>query len=96
METVKSLRQSGYKVRVIHKREYTYTSGPFFTDKTIKKESRMNEKGGYTFVEIRTPDEKEYFGEAKCSDLDNYNKKVGVQIALGRALKKIQNDDCSV
>lgn len=43
--------------------------------------------GGYTVVQIRTPDGQEIEGKAICSNKENYNKKLGVKIAVGRALK---------
>lgn len=44
--------------------------------------------GGKTVVELYNPATKEYRkGVAECSLKDNYNKKIGFQIAAGRALK---------
>lgn len=73
MTTVKSLRQSGYKVRVNHQRKM--------------QGEELSPFGGLTRIEITTPEGKDLAGEAKCSTKDNYNKKIGVSIALGRALK---------
>mgnify|MGYP006355039505 CR=1 FL=1 len=75
MTSVKQLRQSGYKVRVYHQRE--------------KKGENISPLGGATKVEITTPDGKDLVGEAICSKRDNYNKKVGAAIAIGRALKNV-------
>lgn len=72
MKTVQELRQSGYKVRVIHKRERLVNT---FSPNTL---------GGTTIVELRTPEGVELRAEARCSTKDNYNKKLGVKIALGR------------
>lgn len=47
---------------------------------------RKNEKGGKTVVQVKTPDGIELEGIAVCSKKENYNKKLGVSIALGRAL----------
>ena len=82
--TIKTLRQSGYKVRVIHARVY----------KPFKKISgtyyEMSARGGSTTVQITTPD-KQYNveGVAECSDKDNFSKKTGNFIAVGRALKQL-------
>jgi hypothetical protein len=83
--TIKSLRQQGYKVRVIHKR---------FSVKVPKIMGFAHEisaKGGTTVIEITTPD-KQYTvsGTAVCSLEDNFNHKTGNFIALGRALKQLE------
>lgn len=78
METVKSLRQKGYKVRVLHKRKYKNPLSDNF-----------EEKGGETILEIRTPEGIEISASARCHEKDNYNKKEGVRIALKRALHDV-------
>lgn len=87
METVKSLRQSGYKVRVIHTRK----------TKTIKKMDgeyeEVQPKGGKTRIELTNPDKSiTVSAEAICSDEDAFNHKIGNQIALGRAYKILQEE----
>lgn len=77
METVRTLRQKKYKVSVFHTRAY-------------KKDGTPHECGGHTEVIIY--DSNGNFltdGKARCSDKDNYDKKRGVRIALGRALDKV-------
>lgn len=71
--SVEVLRRSGYKVRVKHFRK----SGA----------SGLNSRGGKTHVEITTPTGVTLFGYARCSRKENFNKKMGVRIAVGRALK---------
>jgi len=44
-------------------------------------------QGGLTQVCVSLPNGKYYFGHAFCSNKDNFNKKIGRNIALGRALK---------
>jgi hypothetical protein len=76
MHTVHSLRKLGCKVKVLHYREYE-------SDLTCQLAAR----GGSTVVEVYLP--KQHFGfvgVAKCSPVDNYDRKIGVKIALGRAL----------
>lgn len=73
MVTVKELRQSGNKVRVLHHRN-TLPDGTVFC------------RGGMTVVEITTKDGTDLSGSCRCRDDERYNKKVGVRIALGRAL----------
>jgi hypothetical protein len=70
MKTVQELRQSGYKVRVIHSR--------------VKAFDWIHARGGATIVELRTPEGVELRAETRCSTKDNYNKKIGVALALSR------------
>ena len=81
---IDNLKRLGYDVTVIH-------------DRPRRKLEKLNSKkypgpflskGGTTKVIIRIKDA-EFVGEAKCSDEDNYSKKMGVEIATGRAIKKI-------
>jgi len=69
---VEQLRKSGYKVRVIHAR--------------LIAAGGISERGGRTIVQVRTPEGQELEGVAVCSTKDNFNRRMGVKIALGRAL----------
>lgn len=69
--TVQQLRNNGYKVKVLHFRDYSPKG--------------LYEKGGTTQVIIDSPNGDHFEGIAKCSDKDNYNKKLGVRIAIGRS-----------
>ena len=81
--SIADLRRCGYKVRVIHSR-------PKITTKRMDGESfEYSAKGGNTIIEITTPEGLNAIGTAQCSVKDNWNRKVGNQIALGRALTKI-------
>lgn len=87
--TIQELRNKGYKVRVLHNRLYNgyhkwqvgavepakYHYGPIDPDP----------KGGSTEIVIDSPDGKHFQGLAICSKKENYNKKMGVRIALGRS-----------
>lgn len=95
---IHELRQQGYKVQIQHKRRFKmcdgymtrgeYESSPFKTEspKSYYKNA-VNAKGGMTVVRVTTPDGTELAGTAKCSDKDNYNRKLGLKMSLGRALK---------
>lgn len=78
--TIQELRNNGYKVRVLH-----------FRDKVFKNKMDSNQhgydspKGGLTRVIIDSPTGEHFEGQSKCSKKDNYNKKLGVRIALGRS-----------
>lgn len=73
--TVSQLRKFGYKVAVRHFRYYSDKSGKHI----------MNPKGGMTALIIDSPHGEHFEGLAVCSKEDNYNKKLGVRIALGRS-----------
>jgi|688.fasta_scaffold278079_3 hypothetical protein len=73
--TVHDLRKSGYKVRILHFRVHD--------DRSL---GEVFPKGGETVVQITTPDGQDLEGRAKCSNKERYNKRVGVQVAIGRAL----------
>jgi len=84
MTTVRQLRQNGYKVRVLHhriKRIVAIENNPNGHKKEI-----IHNLGGSTQIIIDGPDGEHFEGKAICSMVDNYNKKLGVQIALGRAM----------
>jgi hypothetical protein len=83
MKTIKELRQTGYKVRVNHERNH----------KTIHKingtQTVVDARGGKTTIEVTTPNKAQtVVGQAVCSEEDNFNHKIGNQIALGRALQQ--------
>lgn len=86
METVKSLRQKGYKVRVLHNRVKEYPSNPMGK---FDMQERLAAKGGSTVVEISYAG-KHSVGTAICHPKDNYDKKEGVKFALSRALSGIE------
>lgn len=98
---VASLRRDGYKVRVTHKRDYKsvivsedFPNGLECFYRLTRKEAsnRFTSKdlssfGGATLVEVTCPDGRELVGTANCNDKDQFNRKLAIRIALGRALK---------
>ena len=83
--TIRQLRQQGYKVRVMHKRHLVQVPS-LFSDRF-----ETHARGGSTTIELTTPDKsKTVFGKSVCSLEDNFNRKVGNSIALGRALKQLE------
>ena len=83
--TIKQLRQKGYKVRVMHARHYI----------PVKKiqgyYEELSAKGGSTTIELTTPDKQNnVFGKSVCSQEDNFNRRVGNAIALGRAVEQLK------
>lgn len=55
--------------------------------KVYRKYARA--KGGRTEVKITTPDGREFFSEAVCSNKENFNKKLSLKIAVGRILNQL-------
>ena len=80
MTTVKELRQSGYKVRVLHHRNHKSHKTANNPNQFVQK--HIHNLGGKTEVIIDSPTGEHYEGVAICSKTDNYNKKLGVKIAL--------------
>ena len=83
--SIKNLRRRGWKVRVMHSRHY------FLKDRFNGTSTEVSPKGGITLIEITSPDKTiNVSGKAVCSDEDNYDRKVGNAIALGRAWKEAE------
>lgn len=98
METVKSLRDKGYKVFVKHLRRYKtveYSDGmpkvldAFATKREIPPQSKMLATGGVTVVEVFTPQGNSFSAVAQCHNNDAFEKKEGCKLALERALRHI-------
>lgn len=70
--TVGLLRKHGYKIAVRHHRN-------------MNKEGKFSPKGGMTELIIDSPRGEHFEGRSYCCDQDNYNKKLGIRIALGRS-----------
>ena len=86
-KTIEQLRKTGYKVRVIHQRQYV----PRWPYK-LSPGTMLSSKGGYTRIDVTIPDGSvTVSGEARCSMEDSYNRKLGNSIALGRALSQLNN-----
>lgn len=84
MTTVRQLRQDGYKVKVLHHRYKKIVSVGY--NPYGHKMEVIDNLGGKTEVIIDGPNGEHFVGIAICSNKDNYNKKLGVKIALGRAM----------
>jgi len=85
MTSIKQLRQCGYKVRVLHTRKYKPSQ------KIGGVYQELSNLGGYTKIELTTPEQMTVVGEAFCSDKENFNRHIGNQIALGRALGQLDS-----
>ena len=74
IKKVDDLRSLGYKVRVMHYRN---------TDKN----GNIKPKGGKAVVTVTDSSGNTFQGLARCSDKDGFNKRIGVAIAIGRAIR---------
>jgi hypothetical protein len=86
--TVQELRKQGFKVRVLHSRLYNgYHKWQVGDREHVKNYGPLDPdpKGGSTEIVIDSPTGEHYRGTAICSRKENYNKKMGVRIALGRS-----------
>lgn len=86
--TVQELRNKGFKVRVLHNRLYNgYHKWQVGDREHVKNYGPLDPdpKGGSTEIVIDSPTGAHYHGTAICSRKENYNKKMGVRIALGRS-----------
>lgn len=79
---------------VIHKSEYNQSAISDFYLDSPRRENRKDYiflgKGGVTEVMATLPDGSIVCGNAICSVKDNYNKRVGLRIALQRVFKSIK------
>lgn len=92
--TINELKARGYKVRVTHIRNYI---DKYFWNWVTTKElremkengqyncNRLSQWGGATVVQLSKGNE-ELYGVAVCSELDNFNRKHGLSLAIERAL----------
>ena len=90
---VQVLRQAGNKVKVIHyraSREKALNGHMKLIPSWNVTNDQFYPKGGLTQVSIQTPEGHEATGEVKCSHHDPYNRRLGVKIAVGRAIKALQ------
>lgn len=84
--TVQDLRDSGYKVKVLHNRLYDgFYKWQVGNHKNINTSVDPDPKGGSTTLIIDSPSGDHFEGHSTCSKLDNYDKKLGVRIAIGRS-----------
>jgi hypothetical protein len=76
--TIESLRKQGYKVKVMHG---FVEPDEFYYDIAYHK----------TTINLRDLNGMEWYGVAKCSKKDQYNRKLGNMIALRRAVKNMNS-----
>lgn len=87
-QKIEHLQNDGWTVEIIHNRNVRVSlDGQVNFGNPLRRE--INPKGGYTAA-ILERDGVRIVGEAFCSKHDNYSRKIGANIALGRAMKKVQ------
>jgi hypothetical protein len=70
----------------MHTREY------WIKARVTGHSKELHARGGSTKIELTTPDKQHTVaGEAVCSLEDNFNRKLGNSIALGRALTALEH-----
>lgn len=78
VEQIKEVEDKGFKVKIEHHRK-------------LDKDNNVAPKGGFTSVDIMKDDAVYFRASALVHPEDNYNKKLGAIIALGRARKELNN-----
>jgi len=94
--TVQDLRRQGCRVRLLHYRLAFLPNGtdvdvglfPASDLKAMHQLCLADPKGGKTVVDVQFPDGNNIHAEAECSLRDQFRKKTGVAIALGRVMKQ--------
>lgn len=97
MVSLNKLKSEGYKVKVVHLRRVfsgrENTIGELKTRNQILNDFGTMDvaflTGGETRVYIKSPDGKESSAVSRCSDKDSFNRKRGLEIALGRAFNNL-------
>ncbi len=89
--SIEELRKNKYKVSVSHRRPYLFKDGSVdvvhHNIAEIAGYIKVDNKGGVTVVNITTPTGQELKGIAYCSKKEQFNKRKGVMMAVGRAFK---------
>lgn len=88
IETIQSLRQKGYKVRVIHRQDEK-------SDNEEVNVARLAQDGNpnITEIDVTTPDKSiTVTGVSYRAKGDFYHRKLGNRIALQRALELLQKE----
>ena len=90
--TVEYFRKNIGKVRVTSSRYLK--DGQLLTLKNIrdnKLQNLINSRGGKVTVDLTTKDGKDYSVTAQCNLKDSFNKRISMQICLGRLAKLLQS-----
>lgn len=82
-DKIDALAEQGLEVDILHMRRYS-------TPEKFDEYPTLLAKGGVTVANILSLEDGELVvqGKAYCSEQENYNRKIGGHIALGRAIKE--------
>lgn len=82
-ETLEALEERGFQAYAVHFRRYI--------------ESEIQQTGGETHVHITDKEDRVYVTTvARCSNKDQFNRKRGFTIALGRAIKELNKMEAAI
>lgn len=89
------IKKLGFKVRRSHYRRLRGVKGEFrdFCIKELNLGPQISPTGGRTVVRLIPPNGNAVSGEAICCDTDCYNRNDGINIALGRAIEKLDPEN---
>lgn len=89
--TVEQLKNDGYKVHFTHVRRFEIGDSGFFIEapRGAMGSKQPNAHGGGTICEVFLGDALIASGESYCSERDNFCRKIGRDIALGRAVAEL-------
>lgn len=73
------LKAAGCRIDVLHTRLVAHYPNPVVLP-----------RGGRTTVKVTLPSGYTLTKHAQCSNLDNFNKRIGREVAMGRIAKEIQ------
>lgn len=82
---IEALRAEGKVVRIRHQRNHRMVWVDY-SDGIKMRVNDLDPRGGKTVVEVISPDGTGTIGVAKCYHKDAYSKKIGVKLALDKAL----------
>ena len=92
MHSIVELKKQGNRVKVYHYRLFKNKRTNILILKQFfqgNRDEEMLHYGGQTEIELFMPDGKIHKGVAECSLKDNFNRKIGIQTALGRIIKQM-------
>tara|TARA_R100000789_G_scaffold37054_1_gene39791 strand:+ start:55 stop:348 length:294 start_codon:yes stop_codon:yes gene_type:complete len=91
--TQEGIIKQGFEIECCHLRRWEDCPHASMTVPAARASDKheLVAKGGETEVYL-TKAKQSWRGSAVCSELDQYNKKIGFQIAAGRALKQALSD----
>lgn len=79
---IDNMKRNGISVFIEHNRKYN----------SCGNHGYMQTKGGDTDVLVTLPSGKAYNEVAACHEKDNYNKRIGLHVCLGRILKRMASE----